>query len=424
MGHLLGAAPASTHDVLMQPATTVRRTRHAAEIILQSDSRTHLSGFAIDSPRLNVPYPGEGIEVAGWAIGRTGTVSSIQATVNDDFEIDAPLDVKRPDVLADYPAYPWAARAGFSLWIPIPTEAQNWNIELKARFSDGFSVPIASLRGRRFDDQRVPDSRSRLVSSPDYIILGTQRGGTTSLFRYLGTHPDVRNPTKKEPHFLTDRFHRGASWYLGQFPETLLPGEITGEATPYALFHPQSPLRAKVLTPHARFIVLLRDPVERAFSHFQLERSLGVENLSFSDAITAESVRLEGEHRRLQSDPTYVSFNHKHFSYRARGDYAAQLSRWLENFPRDQFLILKSEDLYREPRATMQRVLDFLGLSEFDSGPFEVHNQSADGVWDKPTREKLQQHFAPINARLNEIVDWPELWPQLRDEKSRLFDWT
>lgn len=411
MGHLLGTAPAPAHPCLMSAPAAVRRTQHVMETIRNAAAHHHLAGFAIDSPHPDIRYPGRGIELNGWVIGQHGPAASVVATVNGSFEVGAPLDNRRPDVLADYPAYPWAVRSGFSFWVPIPPEGESWSIEVEVHLDNGSRIALASLSGEQIDETLSPQTGLRLVSAPDYVILGTQRGGTTSLFRYLGAHPNVSNPTTKELHFLTDRYIRGASWYLGHLPSALPPGNVTGEATPYALFHPRAPDRAREVAPQAKFIVLLRDPVDRALSHYQHERALGVELLSFADAIAAESSRLAGEAERLSSDPSYVSFNHKHFSYLARGDYVNQLTSWFGHFPRDQFLILKSEDLYHSPRGAMRRVFRFLGLRDIELAQYDVHNRSTDTEWDESLRAQLRAHFEPMNSRLNKYVDWPFLWP-------------
>ena len=123
------------------------------------------------------------------------------------------------------------------------------------------------------EEPYVPSPGNRAVTAPDFVIIGTQRGGTTSLHAYLGAHPQVQTPATKELHFITDRYERGLDWYLGQFPAELAPDVITGEATPYALFHPLAPRRLREIAPAARLIALLRNPVDRAYSQYLLERS-------------------------------------------------------------------------------------------------------------------------------------------------------
>ena len=226
---------------------------------------------------------------------------------------------------------------GFRRGYPIDPHRSDWQIDVEGVVADGGSVGIAQIRGRVTDVPHVPNPGNRVIAAPDFVIIGTQRGGTTSLHAYLSAHPQVITPVTKELHFLTDRYERGLDWYLGQFPRELPPDVITGEATPYALFHPLAPRRLLETAPAAKSIVLLRNPVERAYSHFLLERSRGEETLDFAAALDAELERLDGEEARLARDPAYVSHPHKHASYMARGEYVRQLERWFGVFPREQF---------------------------------------------------------------------------------------
>jgi hypothetical protein len=251
---------------------------------------------------------------------------------------------------------------------------------------------------------------ARAVEAPDFVIVGTQRGGTTSLYAYLSAHPQVAPAAMKETHYLTDRFVRGLDWYLSLFPPALPPGAITGEATPYALFHPLAAARLRSVAPAARVIMLLRNPIDRAYSHFAMERARGDEGLDFAAALDAEPSRLGGEEDRLVADPAYVSRAHKHYSYVARGEYWRQLQRWREAVPPDQLLVLRSEDLYRRPAAIFARVATFLGIDASVDVPFTAHNRSEAPPVDPAQRRQLAAHFAPHNARLGSHLDWEPDW--------------
>ena len=187
---------------------------------------------------------------------------------------------------------------------------------------------------------------------------------------------------------------------------------VTGEATPYALFHPCAPHRLRVVAPDAKLIVLLRNPVDRAYSHYLLERARGDETLSFADALDAEPQRLSGEEEKLLVDATYVSEPHKHASYVSRGAYAAQLERWLPVFPRDQMLIVRSEDLFERPELTMAQVTTFLELPAAQDGSFAVHNRTSGPRLDAGIRDRLTRHFAPMNARLAQLLGWDPGWDE------------
>src|SRR5207248_4207503 len=127
---------------------------------------------------------------------------------------------------------------------------------------------------------------ARLRATPDFLVVGAQRSGTTSLFRYLAAHPAVGAPVRKEIQYFTLHYQRGDGWYRTHFPMTGRQ-RVTFEATPYYLFHPAAPQRAASSVPHAKVIVLLRDPVSRTFSHWQHNASRGLEHLGFEAALDA-----------------------------------------------------------------------------------------------------------------------------------------
>src|SRR5438067_227401 len=131
---------------------------------------------------------------------------------------------------------------------------------------------------------------------PDFLIIGTQRGGTTSLYHYLKTHPCVESATTSDTHFFDKKFSKGLGWYRGHFPTWMekyyaqMRGQrfVTGEASSSYLFHPHVPKRVVQVLPHVKLIVLLRNPVDRAYSQYYHAIELGHETLSFEEAIASE----------------------------------------------------------------------------------------------------------------------------------------
>lgn len=368
-----------------------------------------IAGFALDTPRIGERLRGDGFELNGWVIGRHQRVASVRFVDSDGTGRSAPVDISRPDVATDYPAFPAASSSGFSFWAPLLPESTHWHMDLDAVMDDGSLVRLARISGQTGEKPIVIPQGSRLVDSPDFVIIGAQRGGTTSLHAYLGAHPRIATAKTKELHFLTDRFERGRDWYAGQFPSTLPIGDLTGEATPYALFHPRSPRRLRQVAPDARLIVLLRNPIERAYSHYMHEHKSGFEHLAFEDALAAEPERLAGEEDRLASDPAYISFNHKHASYMARGDYARQVERWLAHFPAEQMLFLRSEDLFEHPESSLADITSFLGITEAKMS-FPMHNRTSGPAIDPVVRERLRDRFAAPNRELNKLLEWNVRW--------------
>jgi hypothetical protein len=247
---------------------------------------------------------------------------------------------------------------------------------------------------------------------PNFLIIGAQRSGTTSLFSYLSRHPAVGAAMSKEVHYFDQHLGRGLGWYRSHFPLPI-PGRVVsavGEATPYYIFHPLVPRRVHEFNSEIRLIAILRDPVERAISQYQHERSVGRETLSISEAIAREPERLEGEEERIAADPSYVPFNHRCYSYVARGRYKEQLERWHALFPREQLLVLSAESLFGEPEATVNEVLAFLGLRQITLPSYPRRNalayEGADPAVVKRLREILETPNRELFAYLGRDFDW------------------
>jgi hypothetical protein len=246
------------------------------------------------------------------------------------------------------------------------------------------------------DPPRERIETAHLRQNPDFIIIGTQRGGTTSLYRYLTAHPEIGQASRKEVHFFDRYYDKGIDWYLAHFP---LRGEfpVVGEASPFYLFHPEAPARILAAMPQAKFIVLLRNPVDRAYSQYHMKVERQLETLSFWEAIEREPERLAGSDDPL--DPAW-----RHHSYLARGVYVDQLARWFALFRRDQFLIIKSEEFYGEPERVLHQTQRFLGLPVHTPAAFKVHHQADYVKMDPTVSRRLADYFAPYNRRLYELL--------------------
>lgn len=244
---------------------------------------------------------------------------------------------------------------------------------------------------------------------PDFIIIGAQKGGTTNLYDMLTRHPCVAPALVKEIHFFDDNFAKGMAWYEASFPRCPLDGGndskhlITGEASPSYLFHPYAARRIFTVTPAVKIIALLRNPVNRAYSHYHHEVRLGFEKLPFAEAIQMESKRLSGEKEKLLADETYASANYMHFSYLARGIYVDQIRAWRSVFPEGQILILKSEDFFRDAAAVVRQVWAFLGLPDWEPEMLETSNAFPYPKMEDEMKKSLLAYFEPHNQRLYEF---------------------
>ena len=241
---------------------------------------------------------------------------------------------------------------------------------------------------------------------PDFLVIGAQRCGTTTFFHYLSQHPRIIMPPVKEVHFFDVHYAKGTAWYRSLFPNRLTSwGKVTGEASPYYLFHPLAPLRVAALLPNVKLILLLRDPVDRAFSQFHHERKRGFEPLtSFEEAIRMEPVRTAGEEERLTVDEQATSDSFRHQAYLARGLYFRQIQRWLRYFKRSQMLFLKSEDLYQDPAGTLKRTHAFLGVPHRVPGDLSARNGNSYAQMDPALRQELRRWFEEDSRQLAELL--------------------
>nr|WP_246334639.1 sulfotransferase domain-containing protein [Spinactinospora alkalitolerans] len=249
-----------------------------------------------------------------------------------------------------------------------------------------------------------------LRTLPTFLIVGTQRGGTTSLFKALVQHPHVMGPTlRKGVHYFDTQYGRGADWYRGNFPlrrpvrprgsrRTAAPQ--VGESSPYYMFHPLAAERIARDLPDVKVIVALRDPVERAYSAHVHERARGFESEPFEAALDLEQERLAGEERRLCADPGSSSHSHQHHAYLARGHYVDQLQRLEKHLGRERVHIVESEAFFTDPESVFREVEEFIGVPHHPGIRFEQHNARPRIGMDPALRARLTEHFAPYDERL------------------------
>jgi hypothetical protein len=242
---------------------------------------------------------------------------------------------------------------------------------------------------------------------PGFLIVGAQRCGTTSMYRALAEHPSVRKAVlHKGVHYFDMNYDRGLGWYRAHFP--LARGAPTGaaqtfESSPYYLFHPLAAERIAADLPGVKLIVLVRDPVERAYSAYTHEFARGFETESFEAAIDLEPDRLNGEAERIVTEPGYLSHSHQHHAYRARGQYVEQLDRLRQLFGRADIHVVDSGDFFAKPEPVYDGVLDFLGLTADGYPQFERHNARPRSAIPETLRAKLDEHFVPFD---DQLISW------------------
>ena len=243
-------------------------------------------------------------------------------------------------------------------------------------------------RGRR-EKLAAAQERAAEGSLPDFVVIGAQKGGTSFFYRLLIGHPLVRPAVVKEVHFFDRRFAKGPGWYWRCFPQPKRKNgreTITGEATPFYLFDPRVPERMAETVPEARLIALLRNPVDRAYSHYRMQVRRGIEQRSFAEAVREEMEGKEGH------------------SYLARGLYAEQLARFSAFARRGRLLVLCSEDFFANRREVFHRALGFLGLPSTEPKLERPTNKERYAPMDTDTRRLLERFFEPHNRRLYDFL--------------------
>ncbi len=188
---------------------------------------------------------------------------------------------------------------------------------------------------------------------PTFVIVGAMKSGTTSLARWLKPHPQVFLSDVKELHFFDVHYHKGADWYRGQFAGAG-PSLAVGEATPVYMYDERAPARMHALLPEARIVAILRNPVDRAYSHYWHNRQRGNELLDFREAVEREP------ERRQRDDQPYLHA----YAYMDRGRYLQQLQRLTASYAREQLLVETFDDLRQDPQSVYRRVCGFIGVDD------------------------------------------------------------
>lgn len=255
----------------------------------------------------------------------------------------------------------------------------------------------------------MPETTAGPGKLPDFIIVGTQKGGTSSLQHHLRRHPQIemapnfQGHTGHEPHFFNKHYDRGVGWYRSLFRDN---GKLQGEKTPGYLSAHESHPRLRAVVPECRLIAILRDPVDRAESAFnhavQVARQRGVRDLWGWNAHLTFEQNLQ-EHLAGRRPGNYLRC----------GCYIDHLENLLLHFSREQLLVLISEEYRREPIETLKRLFRFVGAEPIDTFPYHpsIHQRAKVASITASGKAWLRHYYAPFNHRLfqflgREIPDW------------------
>lgn len=263
---------------------------------------------------------------------------------------------------------------------------------------------------------------SNLRILPSFIIAGFPRCGTTSLYNYLVSHPSIVPALKKEIRFFNQYYSYGLNWYKLFFPTFFSKYKIgsnyrddfiTGDGSSTYVHHPLSSVRIKKVIPNVKIIILLRNPVERAFSQYYHVLKQNIESITFEKAIEIELERIKGEWDKMSKDSIYYSKNYHYFSYLSAGIYIDKLKSWYEVFPKDQILILSSEEMYKNTQKIFDKTIQFLNLKKWNLPKYERFNFYDDKpLINQQIRKKLYAFFKPHNESLYKFLGKNFKWEE------------
>ena len=267
---------------------------------------------------------------------------------------------------------------------------------------------------RRICGSRWADGPASLFyTKPDFVIIGAPKAGTTSLYDFINLHPHVVPASAKEVEYFSNPEHYalGMAWYRTHFPGTVCRyrllkrrgfNAVSGEATQRYFANPDVPGRMRQVLPDVRLIVILRNPVERAYSDYQMRLRNQRESRSFEDAINGEKKSLSrGEEISWDPDGSFRYYT----SYLRKGHYADHLANWFGHYDRSRFLILSTERMGADPQGTLDRSFEFLGLEPFEAGGLKNKNVGTYEGMNPDTRRMLVDHFRPHNERLYRLLE-------------------
>lgn len=256
---------------------------------------------------------------------------------------------------------------------------------------------------------------------PNFIIIGYHKAGTSSLYDYLNMHPNIGAAATKEVHFFDYQFSRKIGWYREQFPQNKdkkifeknkQEKFITGEASPDYILHPLVPRRIKEILSTVKLLILLRNPIDRSYSHYQHDKRRGIDPAkTFEEVISDDDNRLKIMEKKFSNDEinTY-NLNEILFPYISASKYIIHINEWMKVFSKTQVLFLLTSDLEQFPQTTMDKICKFLDIPYYKFTNFKKSNVGNYELMNQKTRDELIDIFKPYNKKLEKflgrILNW------------------
>ncbi|MFX1443313.1 MAG: sulfotransferase domain-containing protein [Promethearchaeota archaeon] len=274
-----------------------------------------------------------------------------------------------------------------------------------------FFLPIPF---RIFLTRYIRSLTSRFRTLPDFLLIGAPQCGTTSLYNYIINHPYIAPSFLKGVQFFDRNFTRNLNKYKAFFPPLFFKrifkyiyniDLITGEGSPDYLYHPYVAKRVFQYLPKIKILILLRNPVDRAYSHYQRLVRFGIVNLSFMKAIERAVVIAEKEKKKLKNNPYYNPSKYLRYSILEKGIYVDQIQNWFKYFPKKQILTIESEQFFFNPSKTMEEVFRFLNVPPLKAENYKKYNVGNYSKIDTEIRDYLLEYYKPHNRRLYDLLE-------------------
>ena len=246
---------------------------------------------------------------------------------------------------------------------------------------------------------------------PHFLVIGAQKGGTTSLHHLLSRHSGIFLPSVKEVHYFSQHFHQSLQWYSSHYQQAK-PGQLRGDITPFYIFHLAAPARIRSVLPGVRLVALLRDPVERTLSQYFHARRLGFEHLELSAALDAEDQRIHGA-EDIVIKPNGFHYSYQKHTYLSRSRYDEQIKRYLMHFPKRQLLVMRSEDLFSRIDLCWEPLLRFIGAEAYpmpDQLPRSNCGRGEAAMVSTSLKKEIRDRLEPTYQWLEReySISWPK----------------
>lgn len=257
--------------------------------------------------------------------------------------------------------------------------------------------------------------------NPDFIIIGFHKCGTTSLYNYLIQHPNIESASEKELEFFSYAYDRGMLYYKLQFPTKIKKWLIerktknkflTGEASPAYSYHPYAPERIKKHLPNIKLIVLLRNPIDRAFSDYNQDiRRNWQPNIPFEEAINQDNLHYEKMIFELKNNLIkHYNVNWKRKGYLNIGKYVIYLEKWIKLFGKNNIFFIHTSDLESSPEHILKDLNNFLGIPDIKPKNLSKKNVGKYPQMSKITRQNLIEYYEKYNKQLEILLGMKFNW--------------